>query len=506
MLKTAGSRWDRWLFVVLALLYLLPLWAVRFVPTTDGPCHLYNSWLLRQLATGEAPPVLEQHYEINPRPFPNWSGQAVMALLLGVASPATAEKLLASACVLLFLLGLRYLADAVDPARGWFAFLGFPLVYHWPFQMGFYNFAASLGLFLLSVGFWWRRREELSLRGALGLHALLLVCYFSHILSMLFALFAIGVLWLATLRKDNLRGHLLQIPLLAPQAVLPLWFIASQEEPTTSAAWQPALWWGYLRRLEVLFTFAPEQVLLGTAVAALFALLAGWTLVYKTLRGGRPRLRPEDGFLLLAALFVLLFFLAPEQSAGGSLIKHRLSLFPYLILVPWLAARFAPAGRWVKGTGVALLALLALANLVLLTRWHQKVDGEVAIYMAGLEAVTPQTRVLAILFDRRSSAVRFDLFGHAVARAALDKALVDWDNYQAATDFFPIQYKPALNRPGIWKVYTDPANLHIAPWAQTTEYIYAWKMPPDTPTARRIRRRYRLVAESGDGQLFERKP
>lgn len=500
MVKTAGPRWDRYLFVGLALLYLLPLWAVRFVPTTDGPCHLYNSWILRQLATGEAPPVIEQHYEINPRPFPNWSGQAVMALLLGAFSPATAEKLLASACVLLFLLGLRYLTEAVDPARGWFAFLGFPLVYHWPFQMGFYNFAASLGLFLFSVGFWWRRREALSPRGALGLNALLFAVYFSHILSLLLALFAIGVLWLATLRRDNLRGHLLQVPLLAPQAVLPLWFIASQEEPTTSAPWQLAAWWGYLRRLEVLFTFSPEQVLLGTAMAALFALLALWTLVRRA--QDPPLLRREDGFLLLAALFVLLFFVAPEQSAGGSLIKHRLSLYPYLILVPW----FSGAGRWMKRMGVALLTLLALANLVLLTRWHQKVDAEVGVYLAGLEAVAPQTRVLAILFNRDSSAARFDLFGHAAARAALDKALIDWDNYQAATDFFPIQYKPAVNRPGIWKVYTDPANLHIAPWAGTTEYIYVWEMPPRTPTARRIRRRYRLVAQSGDGQLFERKP
>ncbi len=505
MVKTAGSRWDRWLFVVLALLYLLPIWAVRFVPTTDGPCHLYNSWLLRQLATGEAPPILEQHYEINPRPFPNWSGQVVMALLLGVVSPAAAEKLLASVCVLLFLLGLRYLADAVDPARGWFAFLGFPLVYHWPFQMGFYNFAASLGLFLLSVGFWWRRREGLSLRGTLGLHALLLVCYFSHILSLLLALFAIGVLWLATLRKDNRRGHLLQIPLLAPQALLPLWFIASQEEPTTAGGWHPAAWWGYLRRLEVLFTFSPEQVRLGTAVATLFGLLVAWTLVREKVRD-RLRPRPEDGFLLLAALFVLLFFVAPEQSAGGSLIKHRLSLFPYLILVPWLAARFAPAGRWVKSTGVVLLTLLALANLAWLTRWYRALDRETAVFADGLEAVAPQTRILALLFDRHGSAARVDVFGHAVARAALDKALVDWDNYQAATDFFPIRFKPTVNRPGIWKVYTDPANLWIAPWTGTTEYIYAWEMPPDVPVARRLRRKYRLVAESGGGQLFERKP
>ncbi|HVR99856.1 MAG TPA: hypothetical protein VMW27_24745 [Thermoanaerobaculia bacterium] len=496
----AGSRWDRWLFVGLALLYLLPIWVVRFVPTTDGPCHLYNSWILRQLLTGEAPPVIEQHYEVNPRPFPNWSGQAMMALLLGAVPPAAAEKIVASSCVLLFLLGLRYLAGSVDPARGWFAFLGFPLAYNWTFQMGFYNFALSLGLFLFAVGFWWRRRERLSPRGALGLNALLLAVYFSHILSLLFALFAIGVLWLATLRKGNLRNHLLQIPLLAPQAVLPLWFIASQEEPTIGGALLLGDWWRYLRRLEILFTFSPEQLQLGSAVAALFALLAVWTLA-QAFQGGRPR--PEDGFLLLAALFVLLFFVAPDTSAGGSLIKHRLSLYPYLMLVPWFSAR---TGRWVKPAGVVLLTLLALANLAWLTRWYRTADRETAVFLAGLEATAPQARVLTLLFDRRGPVVRFDLFGHATARAALDKALIDWDNYQAATDFFPVRFKPVVQRPDIWPVYADPANLRLAQWAPKTEYIYAWKMPPDAPVAERLLRRYKLVAESGGGKLFERRP
>ena len=44
------------LFVALALVQLVPIWSVHYLPTTDGPEHLYNSWVLHGLVTGTAPP------------------------------------------------------------------------------------------------------------------------------------------------------------------------------------------------------------------------------------------------------------------------------------------------------------------------------------------------------------------------------------------------------------------------------------------------------------------
>ncbi len=51
---TPRVRWLGRLFLALTLLYLVPIWSVRYLPTSDGPAHLYNAWVLRGLLTGSA--------------------------------------------------------------------------------------------------------------------------------------------------------------------------------------------------------------------------------------------------------------------------------------------------------------------------------------------------------------------------------------------------------------------------------------------------------------------
>src|SRR5262245_2872526 len=124
------ERGLRWLFAALALLYLLPFWAVHYLPTVDGPCHTYNAWMIRQYANTAQYPLFQQYYEIVWRPYPNWTSHATMALLMFVVPPLVAEKLLVSGYVLLFLGGAWYLVGAVRPEERWLAFLIFPFVYH----------------------------------------------------------------------------------------------------------------------------------------------------------------------------------------------------------------------------------------------------------------------------------------------------------------------------------------------------------------------------------------
>jgi hypothetical protein len=77
---------ERVLYVALALVYHVPVWAVGYLPTTDGPAHTYNAWVLRQLR-GSEPSWLDRYYEVDAQPLPNWLGHAVMAGLMGVVPP-----------------------------------------------------------------------------------------------------------------------------------------------------------------------------------------------------------------------------------------------------------------------------------------------------------------------------------------------------------------------------------------------------------------------------------
>jgi hypothetical protein len=484
--------WLRGTFFALALLYVIPFWVVRHVPTVDGPCHTYNAWILRQHANVERYPLFQQYYEINPSPYPNWISHGTMALLMFAVPPVAAEKLLVSGYVLTFLAGAWYLAGSVRPGERWLAFLAFPFAYHQLFQYGFYNFSISVAVFLWVLGFWWRRRERPGRLGyAVGINLLLWLCYFSHILSFVLALISIAVLWLATLRRETWRRHLLHVPILLPQLALPLWFALRQGGEEVPAGWSFAQLASYFARLEVLLTLDEIPLWYGAALAALFLVL----LVLSFRRGRRE----ENAFLVLALLLLAFYFLSPEGVGGGTLLKNRLSLYPFLVLIPWLSPRL---GSRAETAGAAMLALVALANLGLLIHGYRALGAEVERYLAGLEPVTPNSRVLALLFAHAAGPT--DVFSHAIAYAALEKGLIDWDNYEAKAAHFPVRFRPSVTFPDIPGIQLDPGSYRVRPNRELVDAVYLWRMPMGNLLGARLRRYYTLAGEEDGGMLFER--
>jgi hypothetical protein len=504
---------ERGLFFLLVFLHLAPFWAVTAVPTTDGPSHVYNAWILRQQVSGREAATFRRDYRIDHSPLPNWTGHAALALLMVPFDPATAEKILASGCAVVFLLGARYLAMSTDRKNGidrsWLAFLAFPFVYNQPFQYGFYNFCGSVGLFLFALGFWWRRRDDPGPGLAVGLNLILLLCYFTHILSTVLALGGIGILWLATLRRATLKRHLLHVLILAPQAILPLWFLSTHGAEPTPWKGQPWVLFQYLVRNRVLYTFSETQLLLGPLLTALFALLVVATLLQRH----PPRLREEDGFVVIALIVVVLFFAGPEGMSGGSLIKMRLCLYPWLLLLPWISPRLAwPGGRAdrpIRGALVAVLSAAAAVNVVAYVRWYQAADRDVQSFLSVFEGaagqeIAPGSRVLPALFDRRASIGVVGLLGHAIDRAAVEKGFLDWGHYEAQYDLFPVQYRPGVPYPSLWKLEVAPADLDVETHRDQIDYVFCWKMPPGSPLAARLRRGYTLVAEQAPARLYRR--
>jgi hypothetical protein len=497
--RAAGRRLEPALFALFVLLYLLPLWAVERVPTNDGPSHLYNAWLLRELAWGDPHPALDAAYDVRAEPIPNWLGHAALALLLAIVPPAAAEKLLLSACIALFLVSLRYLAGSVEPEARWYAWLGFPLAYNFLFQAGFTNYCLGLSLALLAVAVWWRRRERPGLRTALLLNGLLLLGYFAHIVTTFLALAAIGVLWLATLRRADWRRHLRHLAILAPQALLPLWFVATRGTAPVAGGWSGQELWSYLFRLEVLWTFSDRQLWLGSALAAVWLLLALATLLRENLR---LRVRRADAFLLLALLAVALYAAAPPGLAGGGLVQQRLSLVPYLFLVPWFSPRL---GRWVEPLAVASLAVLAAVVLVAQLRWHGRAAGEVRAFLRPLAAVPEHARFVPLVFQRYQPPARVSPLYHAHGYAAIERELLDWSNYEAASDLFPVRFAPGLPRPDIWTLEARPQAYRVGVHRDSVDAVYTWHLPAGGAAARRLKRDYDLVREEGPGRVYLRK-
>jgi hypothetical protein len=497
------SGMEGWLFAALAVLHLVPFWTVAYVPTTDGPSHVYNAFVQLHLHD-PAYPLFGRTFEIDPRPLPNWTSQAVLVPLLAVFSPAVAEKVLGCVYVLLLLAAARFFAgstDSSEPDRRWLAFLAFPFVFNWGFHFGFYNFCLSVAFYLLALGCWWRRRERPGVRLAVEMTVLLLLCYFSHIVAVVLALFSLGVLWIAmlprALRTGALRRHLLHLVILAPQAVLPLWFMVSRRGeaagPGSSSLWSRV---EDLVGMKMLFTFG--EWWLRFSLVIVLAVLALLTVRRRRGSGWRE----ADAFLLLAAALTGLYFLSPDKMAGGSFLQLRLTLFPLLVLIPWLAP---PSLPWLRRTALSVLTLLAVWNVVNVVQAWRILDQDVRTVLAAADGIAPGSRVLSLMFD-----VFPDLPGpvmrlHVFNRVDAEKGLADWSDYEAVSGVFPVRFKPGVRVPSLWQIQRDPDGIEIERFADRTDSVYCWKMPAGSQLARRLARSYDLVRQEGEARLFERR-
>jgi hypothetical protein len=498
-----------WLFLALALLYLAPLWSVRYLPTLDGPCHVYSAWAMREHGNQAEHPLIARYFEINWKPVPNWLGHGLLALAMFAAPPVVAEKLLLSAYVLLLLLAFWYLAGAAGPERRIYAFFGFPFVFNATLLLGFYNFCLSVALFMLVIGAWWRHWQRPDLRFAWRFGGLLLLCYFAHLLSFLMALGAIAVLWLVTLPGAPPRRHLRHLAIVAPLLPLPLWFLWSQRHqpvlpavPTADAAHFLLGARAISLDAATVDAVAPPLCLLLAVLAA--ATLAGGRVVRSEGGGWRLALRREDGFLLLALAFAVLMIAGPDAMAGGAYIQPRMGLYPFLALVPWLNAG---GGRLARGATVTALALLALLNLACVERLFLRTEPLLHSYLLGLGPVPPGARLLVLGFGPHGAPLQSPLLTHLAGYAGAEKGLMDWNSCEATTNQSPLQFRPQARRLALdfERGAAPPVTIHLADLDREADAVYGWNLPLDSDFAARLGEIYQPVLVRGSAALFLRR-
>ena len=460
------------IFLAIAILQLVPVWAVRYLPTVDGPSHVYNAFVLRELVTGHSP-TLAKTFRIDWRPQPNWIGTAAMALLMTVVSPVVAEKLFVSAIVLLFALAMWLYAGAVDRARSMNALLALPFTYNWLLQAGFYNFSMGVALAFLAIAVWWRRRAIVPVA------LLLVVCYFAHPMALVFACGAIGLIWLATTRKWR------ELLVFVPVAPLVVWYV--RQPVTTSSNGER----DSIRELatmlfgaRIAWTFDRAQMVFGAAVVALIV-----ALMIKTALSGAPAPPPARVFLWLTLILLIAYAATPANAAGGSFLRERLTLFLYLTPIAWISETKTRLHR--------ILCIAIVANVAYLTICYWRVEPVIERFVRVADAAERDSTIVAIINRHLPSGANVSVLMHAIDYAAAERRLADVNNYEADSGLFPIGFRNP-------SPMVDLQTIDAAMWSLAVDYVYAYHLDGDTAIARALRRWYRPIRIEGDAWLSRR--
>ena len=502
------SRFDtKWslLLAVLIIAYLLPIWLFPYIPTQDGVSHVYNAQILTEYNNPDY--QFRDYYEINWYPFPNWLSHFSLAVLMFVFPPLIAEKIFLSLYVILFPLAIHYFLNAVQRGRYALVILSFTFIYNYLFLMGFYNFAISVPLFFLALGYWWKHKDAMNRNRIILLNLLIVITYFAHLISYAFILFAIALLALLYFKRDFKRilvtgGYLL------PAAILLLVYLPTSD---LLAGAPPELGLGRIGELfanligmHVLISYTEPPSWMSVAVSAFLIFLVAATL-WQNRKSATAAHPGQKAFLCLTAVLLGLYFILPNSIGPGGWVNDRLAILTTLTLFAWF--RGFDKLPW-KQIFTTVVTLLALVNTVYVGILFKNLNAETRAFNAFVNSVEENSVILPLHFDPRGSSKRVGIFVNAANYYCLDNGCINLGNYEIQFDYFPIRFNADFETPldekeWVQIVHWQPERIDLCDYADNVDYLLLWDTPDEPIVAEAIQACYTLIASEAKLKLYK---
>ena len=163
-MKKLNSLWkyEKYFFFLIVFISLLPIISSKYFPTIDGPAHLHNANLLRHIWF-EGNTNLLQFFDFNKELNSNLVNHVWFAFG-GLFLPShLVEKSILVFYVIALPFSFRYLIrNIVDSENSGkvSSYLIFPLIYSFPFCIGFFNFCIGIPIILWCLGLWYKNKNN----------------------------------------------------------------------------------------------------------------------------------------------------------------------------------------------------------------------------------------------------------------------------------------------------------------------------------------------------------
>jgi len=377
-LKFAALGRSRWVFVLLSILLLLPIYWQPRVEAGDLSSHIYNSWLAQLIESGKLQGLVIVSQTTNVL------FDFLLNTLFRTVGPELAQRIAVSIAVLTLIWGAFAFVSTAAGRRAWNLLPCIAmLAYGWVFHMGFFDFYLSMGLCFWGLALTWELKPKLV---AIAVPVFLLA-YTAHALAFAWAIALAAFLWASTKLPERKRTLLTAVSI----AMMLLVRVAVSSKLVTR--WSPDQF--------ALTTGADQLRVFDDKYYFLFiALLIVWGLFFIDLM--RTRGAKAVGLSMPFQFFVL--------SAAG------VFLLPGMVLIPgYRHALVYISERMSLGVGVCVCALLAGARPRAFSQYA--LAGVAAVFFAFLYR---DERVLNILEQRMQNVVEKLPAGQRVVNGLVD--------------------------------------------------------------------------------------
>lgn len=447
-----------WLFAILGT---APILIVDYMPSHDGPAHVYLGQVLRLF---DESPLFGAYFSENWNFQPNLFVYALLQPLLSLFSPGVAEKAIAILYVLLIPCATIALANALRQSRLVLYLLLWPMLYGFMFFFGFYNFCFSLLLALIGLAQWRRLRRTNAFRDMILLFLVSLAAYFTHLFPTANLLLIVGAGTVAhTLQATSGTrigarvAHLFKTgwrPALAlsPIFALIVFFVVQNAGagPSQGVDYGFAIRVTHLSLMSFNLAYAPMDAAFSIVLLIIFSSV--FLTRDRDPRPGASWKSKGDFFVfsVLTIVYSVLFFIIPATLAGSTFVFDRLLPFLYLAL----ALTIVCADLNNRQRRILVCGLIAVGAALPVYRGYQfyQLDRFLAPFHRIAANIQPSHTILAVRgapFPHQSVLwtpyFRVNTPLNASTMAAAEKHLVDLKVVQANTRKAPLRYRDDRN-------------------------------------------------------------
>lgn len=493
-----GPRAYAAAWLAVAVVLCVPIWLPSIPPLSDFYNHLARLYIL---AHHDAIPAYRALYAVEWGPMPNLALELVGLPLLRVLDLETTGKVFLTATVLLWHAGCSLLGRVVHGRLPWRALVCSFFIYNQQLLHGYCNFAFGMGLCLVVLAMWLRRRDRMNAWHALLLSVLASLVFLAH----LSAFATLGIAMAAvTLVDAAARGRTARpwitgqailgvVPLVPGTVTFFLGFLRKTggDDPIVFAP----ITYNVRDAVTVLVGYSPAVDAASLVVVAIaMAVLAGMVLVR------RASLRAERNMLVAGVALGVAYWVCPADVASGLEVNVRFALGATTLLV--LAIDITMPPRLRRGVLAAILALMVARTGVTAAAWVD-LDREFRQHLTAFEQIEEGAAVHNIFFYPTSrlfnaTRVRGLALIHSLAFAAV------YRHANVPTLYALPGQQPLVHRTPMYRAhrFADRTRPEIR-WERIFgHYQYVWACRAPAVLIEPVTSRARVVAEAGDCTLY----
>jgi hypothetical protein len=435
-------------FIFVAVAQAVPLLLLPYFPSEDGPSHIGSGEIIAR-HNG----LLNEYFDL--QFAPNGGADFLAAGLILLMSPEWASRILVALSAIGMPLAARFGLASVGrsgPALSW---LMLPLSLGFFLHLGLFGFCIAVGMFFLTVGFWFRSKHTRP-RSVVLLALLLTATFLVHAVPFAAAVVVLGTqsAWsgaVADRRSFSVAaGARAVFPVLVaaavPLAVLVVYTIGhSQGSPTRFSL----LHLGFLLATLSEAMIAYRQIELVGGLAITLPLILGGLVALR--RAASRGVRDGSWGLLVAAIVLGVMYLVLPNSyeRGVGDLSLRLSFLIWITIALWLSQ--FDLGR-VFRTAVLVLAIAASTFLTAVrVPIYLEFEDQLTEYVSAASALPPDVTVVPVNLVQDNaegiglaSTVRVRPMIQATGWLMAERHVVDLSHFEAYFDVYAIRFADGL--------------------------------------------------------------